>query len=89
MVYNILLSAKGNPPEDNENLTLEYPKGTFDNSIGVLAAIHYTFWKRFSASIQYQFQKNNTNPIQRETNSFKGLLLGVHYTFLPAKRPVN
>lgn len=89
MVYNFVLNAKGDPPANLEDEAVSYPAGTFSNSIGVLAAVHYRFWKRFSASLQYQFQKNNINPLQRETNSLSGLMLGVHYTFLPAKKPVN
>ena len=89
LVYNFLLKTKGDPPTNLEEFPVTYPEGTFSNSFGVLAAAHYTFWKRFSASIQYQFQKNNTNPVQRETNGFAGFMLGVHYTFLTPKIPVN
>ncbi len=89
LVYNFLLQSKGDPPTNLEEFPVVYPDDTFSNSFGVLAAAHYTFWKRFSASLQYQFQKNNTNPVQRETNGFAGLMLGVHYTFLTAKIPVN
>ena len=89
LVYNFLLKAKGDPPTNLEEFAVTYPDDTFSDSFGVLAAVHYTFWKRFSASFQYQFQKNNTNPVQRETNSFAGFMLGVHYTFLTPKIPVN
>ncbi|MDB4015887.1 PorT family protein [Flavobacteriaceae bacterium] len=89
LVYNFLLKTKGDPPTNLEEFPVTYPEGTFSNSFGVLAAVHYTFWKRFSASIQYQFQKNNTNPVQRETNGFAGFMLGFHYTFLTPKIPVN
>ena len=89
LVYNFLLQSKGDPPTNLEEFPVAYPDDTFSNSFGVLAAAHYTFWKRFSASLQYQFQKNNTNPVQRETNGFAGLMLGVHYTFLTNKIPPN
>ena len=89
LVYNFLLQSKGDPPTNLEEFPVAYPNDTFSNSFGVLAAAHYTFWKRFSASLQYQFQKNNTNPVQRETNGFAGLMLGVHYTFLTNKIPPN
>ena len=89
LVYNFLLQSKGDPPTNLEEFPVAYLDDTFSNSFGVLAAAHYTFWKRFSASLQYQFQKNNTNPVQRETNGFAGLMLGVHYTFLTNKIPPN
>ena len=89
LVYNFLLKTKGDPPINLEEFPVTYPDGTFKNSYGVLAAAHYTFWKRFSASFQYKFQKNNTNPVQRETNGFAGFMLGVHYTFLTPKIPIN
>jgi len=89
LVYNFLLQSKGDPPTNLEEFPVAYPNDTFSNSFGVLAAAHYTFWRRFSASLQYQFQKNNTNPVQRETNGFAGLMLGVHYTFLTNKIPPN
>ena len=89
VVYNFILRAKGNPPVDLIDERVLYPNGTFSNSFGVLAAAHYTFWKRFSTSLQYQFQKNNIDPFQRETNGLAGLMLGIHYTFLTDKKPVN
>lgn len=89
IIYNFLLSAKGDPPTNTKEGAVPYPSGTFNNSFGMLAAVHYSVWKRFSVSVQYQFQKNNTNPLQRETNYFDGFLLGIHYTFLTTKKPSN
>ena len=86
-VYNVLLSAKGNPPTNLEDGSISYPSGTFSNSFGVLTAVHYSLWKRFSASLQYQFQKKNNSQLQRETNALAGLMLGIHYRVLSRKIP--
>ena len=88
-IYNFLVSAKGDPPTNTKDGSVAYPNETFSDSYGMLSAVHYSVWKRFSVSLQYQFQKSETNPLQRETNSFNGFLLGIHYTFLTAKKPSN
>tara|TARA_B100000767_G_scaffold275578_1_gene313445 strand:- start:27107 stop:27772 length:666 start_codon:yes stop_codon:yes gene_type:complete len=88
-IYNFILSAKGDPPTNTKKVAVSYPDGTFSNSFGMLSAVHYSVWKRFSVSLQYQFQKSETNPLQRETNYFNGILLGIHYTFLSSKKPSN
>lgn len=88
-IYNFLVSAKGDPPTNIKDESVAYPNGTFSDSYGMLSAVHYSVWKRFCVSLQYQFQKSETNPLQRETNNFNGFLLGIHYTFLTAKKPSN
>ena len=88
-VYNFLLNAKGDHPTNTKEGAVAYPDGTFSDSFGMLSAVHYSVWKRFSLSLQYQFQKSETSPFQRETNYFNGFLLGIHYTFLTAKTNSN
>ena len=89
IVYNFLLNAKGDPPANLEDESVSYSLGTFNDSFGMLSSVHYKVRSRFSASLQYQFQKKNTNPLQRETSAFSGLLLGIHYTLLSDKISPN
>lgn len=84
LAYHWLLEASGQPPPLNERST--YPKGIFLNSLGLQSSVEYTIWKRFSVSFGYRFQKRSANPIQRETQNFNGLTLGVHYSLLNPNR---
>lgn len=80
-IYHWILKATGKPPPATERLV--YPEGTFLNSLGMQAAIHYRFWRKFSASVTYRFQKRSVdNPFRRETQNFEGIALGFHYTLL-------
>lgn len=82
--YHWLLDAKGQPPPSTTPIS--YPEGVFVNSLGLSASAHYTVWKLFSTSLAYRFQKRSINPLQRETQNFNGLALGLHYTLLNPKR---
>ena len=83
--YHILLRANGIAPGASERSF--YPPKTFVNSLGVVAHAQYLIWSRFSASLSYRFQKRNYDPLQRETQDFQGLALGIHYTLLsPTQR---
>ena len=83
--YHLFLKASGQPPNQTEPSI--YPSKTFVNSLGVVAHVQYLVWRKFSASLSYRFQKRNFNPLQRETQDFKGLALGLHYTILSPNRP--
>ncbi len=80
VAYHWFLKASGQPPPLMERS--RYPKGVFLNTLGLQTSVQYTVWKRFSVSFNYRFQKRSGNPIQRETQNFSGLALGVHYTLL-------
>ena len=84
MAYHWLIEASGQPPPLTERLS--YPKGVFVNSLGLMASVHYTVWKRLSVSFEYRFQKRSRDPLQRETQNFNGLALGLHYILLNPNR---
>lgn len=83
--YQYLLDGTGQAPPATERS--HYPKGTFSNSLGVMASAHYRVWRKFSAALGFHFQKKNTNPLSRETQNFQGFFFGIAYTLLNPNRP--
>lgn len=83
--YNWVLGATGQPPPATERST--YPNKTFVNSLGMGVSASYRVWKKFSIELQYRFQKRSFNPLQRETQNFQGVALGINYSLLDPIRP--
>lgn len=83
--YNWLVGATGYPPLATERT--EYPQNTFVNSLGMLVGASYRIWKKFSVELQYRFQKRSHNLLQRETQNFQSISLGVSFAlFHPSRR---
>ena len=83
--YNWALGATGQPPPTTERRP--YPEKTFVNSLGMLVSASYQLWKTFSVELHYRFQKRSYNPLQRETQNFQGVALGLSYRLFNPTRP--
>ena len=88
--YHLFLKGKNSEIVDFENNSKRYPQGLFQNAFGLFLAIHYNLWKGVHLSLSYRRIHKNIDPTLTQSNSFRGLSLGLHYYLKnPLRRPTK
>lgn len=64
-----------------------YAEGHFKNAFGVLCAVSYRFWKSFSARLEYTQIKTTDDPFTDQSNTFRGVNLGLEWRLFNPSRP--
>ena len=87
-LYLLMLKAENSEIVDLENNSTRYPKGIFQNALGLMVAVHYNTWKGIHLSLTYRRHQKSNDPTLTQSNRFHGLSLGLHYYLKnPLKKP--
>lgn len=88
-LYNFLLGAKNSEIQNIGTGSLDYEKGIFKNTFGMVVGSQYNAWKRLNVSLQYRVIKKASKPSVFQKNNFAGLMIGLHFFILnPMKKPI-
>ena len=68
----------------------DYAQGHFKNTFGLMAAASYRIWKGFALRVEYIHMKKTDDPFTIQSNTFRGVNLGLQWFFLnPSKHNKN
>tara|TARA_A100001015_G_scaffold310459_1_gene411892 strand:- start:4665 stop:5333 length:669 start_codon:yes stop_codon:yes gene_type:complete len=85
--FHLIQKAKNSDLQDPITESFSYPPGLFQNAFGLLTTVSYRFWRSFSGRLEYNLIKKTDNPFVDQSNTFRGVNLGLEWSLFNPTKP--